>query len=97
MLPSVALIERDCGGRAVDLVTIDVTQAEGRRLARSHRVRGVPTYLFIDREGHEAARLVGYQNLAALRQALATLVGEACEGVGAFPPAAPPTHDRCDS
>jgi cytochrome c-type biogenesis protein len=90
MIPTVAVIERDCDGRKVDLIKVDVTVAANKRLAATHRVRGVPTFLFLDAEGHEAARMVGYQTLASLRQALATMVGEQCDGVGVFDPGAPP-------
>jgi thiol-disulfide isomerase/thioredoxin len=96
MIPTVALIERECGGRNVDVVRVDLGQPGNRALAESYRVRGVPTFLFLDRDGSVAARLVGYQTLAGLRQSLATLVGERCAGVGLyrpdewFPPAAPP-------
>lgn len=85
MIPTVALVERDCGGRQVDVVKLDVDQPENRALAKSYRVRGVPTFVFLDRQGKQTSRMVGYQSLGSLRQALATLVGEQCEGVGQLP------------
>lgn len=86
MIPTVGLIERDCGGQRVDVVKVDVTRPEGRALASRYGVRGVPTFVFLDRKGEQAARLVGYQTLPALRQALATLTGGECRGVGLFTP-----------
>jgi cytochrome c-type biogenesis protein len=105
MIPTVALIERDCDGRNVDLVKLDVTEGHNRKLASSYRVRGVPTFVFLDRNGEELARLVGYQTLDSLRQALAATVGDQCAGLGGFQPdpqgsceSGPPgTTARCDS
>ncbi len=82
MIPTVALIERDCGGRQVDVIKVDVAVPANRELARRYRVRGVPTFVFLDRAGGESARLVGYQTLTSLRQSLSVLVGERCAGVG---------------
>ena len=85
MIPTVALIERDCGGRNVDVVKIDVTRPQNRNLAHSYGVRGVPTFVFLDERGKESARLVGFQQLSTLRQSLATLVGQKCDRVGLLP------------
>ncbi len=82
MIPTVALVERDCGGRNVDVIKVDVSHQGNRELARRYGVRGVPTFLFIDAAGKELARQVGYQTLQSLRQSLAVLVGERCQGVG---------------
>jgi len=86
MIPTVAVLERDCDGRNVDIVKVDVGEATNRRIANNFGVRGVPTFVFLDESGKEVARLVGYQTLASLRQSLAALVGEQCDGLGLFPP-----------
>lgn len=88
MIPTVGVIERDCDGRKVDVVKVDVHRQ--RTLATSYRVRGVPTFVFLDKQGNEAARLVGYQTLAALRQSLSAVTGQSCDGLGAFDPTPPP-------
>ena len=99
MIPTVAVVERDCDGRQVDVIKVDVKT--DRSMAKHYRVRGVPTFIFLDRQGQETARLIGFQKLAALRQALSTTVGEACAGVGLVP-LEPPTckgtsATKCDS
>jgi cytochrome c-type biogenesis protein len=86
MIPTIGVIERDCGGKKVDVVKVDVSQKEFQELARSYQIRGVPTFIFLDKKGEVASRLVGYQTLYSLRQSLAVLVGEECEGVGLFHP-----------
>jgi cytochrome c-type biogenesis protein len=60
-------------------------------------VRGVPTFVFLDRRGQQVARLVGYQTLESLRQSLSVLVGERCADVGLFntEPPAPRSGARC--
>jgi cytochrome c-type biogenesis protein len=90
MIPTVALIERECGGRQVDVMRVDLRSPESQRLAASYGIRGVPTFVFLDRKGEQVARLVGYQTVGSLHQALATLVGESCDGVGLFHPEPPP-------
>jgi cytochrome c-type biogenesis protein len=92
MIPTVGVIERDCDGRQVDVVKVNVTEPQNRRLASRYRVRGVPTFVFFDRNGAEVARLVGYQTLGSLRQSLSALVGERCAGLGPFVPEA----GRCE-
>jgi cytochrome c-type biogenesis protein len=99
MIPTVALIERDCDGKQVDVVKVNVTAAgDNRKMASKFRVRGVPTFVFLDREGSEVARLVGYQTLGSLRQALSAMVGERCAGLGPFEPgqSLPAARDKKD-
>jgi thioredoxin-like negative regulator of GroEL len=85
MIPIVGVIERDCDGRKVDVIKVDVDAApRNRELAQRYRVRGVPTFVFLSEKGNEIARLVGYQKLPSLRQALAAVVGEQCQGLGLF-------------
>lgn len=104
MIPTVGVIERDCDGRKVDVVKVDLTRKSNRALAASYRVRGVPTFVFLDPRGAEVARLVGHQTLGALRQSLSAMVGEQCAGLGPFDPgesfplpgAAPESGVTCD-
>ncbi len=55
-----------------------IESADGAALARSHAVRGVPTFLLLDAKGAEVGRLVGEQPLAALEQAMVDLAAGRC-------------------
>jgi cytochrome c-type biogenesis protein len=90
MAPVVAAAERDCSRHGVHVKQIDVATAEGRRLAAEHGVLGVPTFLFIDRDGREVARLVGQQPRDILIQSLEVLAGQRCDGFRPLPEAGPP-------
>lgn len=84
MQPLVERIEERCDG-GVDFVKKDVSQAENRGLVERHRVLGVPTFVFLNAEGQEVARLVGQQTEEALLQALSVARGQQCPGVGPVP------------
>lgn len=99
MIPTVGVIERDCDGRKVDVIKVDVH--DNPKLAKDYRVRGVPTFVFLDAKGDEIARLVGYQTLGALRQSLSAVSGQQCDGLGTFKPefepvSAPSKNSTCD-
>lgn len=64
MEPVVAAAEQSCASVRVDRIFVE--DAGGAALVRRHGVRGVPTFLVLDRSGAEVARLVGEQPLSAL-------------------------------
>jgi cytochrome c-type biogenesis protein len=90
MAPVVAAAERDCSRHGVHVEQVDVATAEGRRRAAAHGVLGVPTFLFVDRDGREVARLVGQQPRELLIQSLEVLAGQKCEGFRPLPQAGSP-------
>ncbi len=85
MEPVVTGIAGQCHGNQVRVVQVDVSKPENRHLAEKYRLVGVPTFLFLDIDGEEVARLVGEQTDTALLQALSALRGEPCPGVGSVP------------
>lgn len=87
MKPLVDTLDQQCSERGVAVEPIDLSRPENRALASELRVVGVPTFLFLDSQGNEVARLVGEQPEATLRQALAAVRGEPCPGLGAVQPA----------
>lgn len=78
MIPTINLLKHECASRNVEFRDIDISTPEGRILARSYGVRGIPVFVFIDADGSETARLVGLQPLRALEQAMGVLTGQAC-------------------
>ncbi len=78
MVPIMDLLHHSCSGKGLRIETIDISFPENRNLARSLAVMGTPTMLFFDENGNEVSRLVGAQNVEALHQAMAVLMGEQC-------------------
>lgn len=85
MRPMLQRIADLCDGRRVGIRVFDVAAEEHRDLAHDFRLVGVPTFVFLDRQGEEVARLVGRQSEQALKQELSLLRGERCPGIGALP------------
>ena len=80
MIPAVAAAGRTCAGQGITARTIDVSRKDSARLVARYQIRGIPTFLFLDGDGREVARLVGEQSLGTLEQSLAVLSGRRCEG-----------------
>jgi cytochrome c-type biogenesis protein len=82
MEPVMDALLRRCAKRKVGIVEYDLAQPSLRHLIDEYRVVGTPTFVFLDKEGREVARLIGEQTESALRQALSALMGAPCPGVG---------------
>ncbi len=100
MEPVLASIGQRCSENSVQVEKIDLTRAENRWLINRYRISGVPTFVFFDQHGLEVARLVGEQSEQTLIQALSTLSGQPCPGVGKVPTeiesiTAPAQGDTC--
>lgn len=89
MAPVVAAAEHDCAGRDVEVRRVDVSEPAGASLARKFGVRGVPTFVFLDK-GNEVARLIGEQPLSQLTQSLEILTGARCDAFRELPDAPAP-------
>jgi len=85
MKPVVDRIAKLCNGREVLVRTVNLSRKKHRNLSQTYRLVGVPTFLFLDRDGQEVARLIGRQSETALKQSLSALRGRSCPGVGALP------------
>jgi thiol-disulfide isomerase/thioredoxin len=78
MVPVLQGLHETCSGLGLDLVQLDVSLPENRAVAARLGVVGTPTLLFFDGTGQELSRLIGYQELDAVRRAAAILMGEQC-------------------
>jgi cytochrome c-type biogenesis protein len=80
MAPVVAKAEQDCSAHGVAIRQVDVATAAGREGVTRYGVLGVPTFVFLDQQGAEVARLVGEQPAGTLIQTLEVLAGQSCDG-----------------
>jgi cytochrome c-type biogenesis protein len=78
MAPRVAELERDCVGKQMDVVRVNVAEPEGLRLATRFGVAQVPTFLFLGADHSFEAVLVGEHAVDDLRAAAARLLRAAC-------------------
>ncbi len=78
MAPVVAEARSRCAGKHLRIEQRTIESAEGAAVARSHAVRGVPTFLLLDAKGEEVSRLVGEQPLATLEDAMMDLTSGRC-------------------
>jgi len=81
MAPRVAELERDCVGKHIDVVHVNVAEPEGSRLATRFGVARVPTFLFLGPDHRSEAVLVGERALDDLRAAAARLLRVACGAI----------------
>jgi len=81
MKPVVDGLTAQCDQRGVRVHAVNVSDRENRHLVDALGVVGVPTFVFIDELGAEAARLVGEQSERALKQGLSALRGTPCPGL----------------
>jgi len=84
MKPVVDELIDQCDQKGVRVTAIDVSQERNAQLASKYRLVGVPTFLFLDAQGNEVARLVGEQTESTLRQGLAALTGDECATLGRY-------------
>ncbi len=84
MKPVVDDLINQCDKKGVRVTAVDVSEERNAKLAKQHRLVGVPTFLFLDASGNEVARLVGEQTPDTLRQGLAALTGEECSTLGRY-------------
>jgi cytochrome c-type biogenesis protein len=90
MAPVVAKAERDCSAHGVRVQQIDVATPAGREGANRYAILGVPTFIFVDGQGAEVARLVGEQAEETLVQTLEVLAGQSCDGFRRLPASSSP-------
>ena len=86
MKPLMLSITRQCDGKRVRVKTIDLAAAGGREYIGRFHLVATPTFVFLDGDGREVARLVGEQSEDTLKQALSALRGEPCPGLGLLEP-----------
>lgn len=81
MKPLLERLSRQCDKKGVRVSQIDISEEANEQFIDDYQIRAVPTFLFLDENGVETARLVGRQSEETLRQALSVLRGEQCPGM----------------
>jgi thioredoxin-like negative regulator of GroEL len=75
MAPIVDGLERKYGG-AFPIVRVNVDRSSGRQLARAYGFIGQPTFIFLDRAGQEARRLLGAQTVETFEREIQRLLAQ---------------------
>ena len=78
MKPWVEAIQKDRKG-TVEIVEINLDRSENRETGRMHRIKSVPTQVYIAQNGDEAHRHEGIATLKDMNAVLCTLRWVACE------------------
>lgn len=74
----VASAERRCSEAGAPIQRVNVATSSGLSQARSRGVVGVPTYVFVDRDGNEVSRLIGEHSEARLLESIEAASGKTC-------------------
>jgi cytochrome c-type biogenesis protein len=78
MQPVIEKLAASCSELDAGLVRVDVATSSGRALAEHHHVRGTPTFVLLDEQGVERARLLGENSREALAAAVEKAFGVSC-------------------
>ncbi len=70
MVPIVNALRRECEGKDFVFVEVDVTSPQAQDLVKKFGIFGTPTFVFLKKDGKEAARLLGYQELSTMAKTL---------------------------
>lgn len=84
MIPIINAIERDCSGRNLALVKININSPGAAPLIKKYRIFGVPTFVFLDSSGKEVARLLGYQEPQNFSRVLKIITSHQCNFFSKF-------------
>lgn len=86
MKPTIKSITQQCDQKGVHVRTIDIGKPENRYLVKKFKLIGVPTFVFLDENGAETARLIGEQTEDTLKQTISAVRGEPCPGIAMLSP-----------
>jgi len=78
MLPIIKKLKDSCDGKVIEFRTIDVEDPEYSYAVYKLGMLGTPTYVMIDKSGKELQRLLGYQEIKDIDNAILKLTGKKC-------------------
>ena len=83
--PTVDAIIRTCQGKNIDFDLIDLSDTQNHAKAKRYSIRAIPTFVFLDENGQEVARLLGVQTERTFLNHLAALTGQPCPDINPVP------------
>jgi cytochrome c-type biogenesis protein len=83
MKPIIEQLKKDCHMKFAEIRAVDISEPQYKYLATELEIVGVPTFIFINKEGKEISRLIGYQTIDSLKQSIAMIIDRPCPGTAA--------------
>jgi cytochrome c-type biogenesis protein len=80
MKPRLEQLTKDCLGKRIEIVQINVSDRRHARVAERHGVSAVPTLQLFDTSGRQVRQLFGERGLDELRSGAAELIAGTCAG-----------------
>lgn len=79
MKPVFKNLKDACKENTVDILKVNVSRDENFNAASFYNIRGIPTFIFFDKSGEEAFRLVGVVEREELQRAITVLFKSTCD------------------
>ena len=70
MQPVYEEIEEKYSSRGVEIISYDIGTREGRPYGKKYGVRGIPTHIFLDKDGSEFFRHTGFFSVESIEKVL---------------------------
>lgn len=80
MKPRIAQLRKDCVGKRIEILSVNISRSKNRKLAKRYRISAVPTFGLFTTTGKEKVRLVGERPLSELRASAAMMIQMVCAG-----------------
>jgi cytochrome c-type biogenesis protein len=81
MEPIIEKIKKHCSKNNVDLVSLNIDQAQNRLLSIKYGVSVVPTFVFFDRNGKMVSKLIGYNPGEKILEHIGMVMGRVCPNI----------------
>ena len=79
MMSVIGALRNRCMGHKIKIEQIDVSEQKNKKYISQYGIVGVPVFVFLNRKGQEAGRLLGKQPASAFDPYLTALLGEKCQ------------------
>lgn len=79
MMPVIGALRNRCYGKNFQIQQIDISEKKNKKYISQFGIMGVPSFVFMDKQGKEIGRLLGKQQPRAFEPYLTALLGKKCE------------------